>query len=230
MLWKVWAAVGAIVCGVAVAALPGGSVSPWAFGIFVVAMLVGIGASAAVIIGSYSRQRQMERALQLRVEQAPPPSVRQSVRDREIVEPLLGLLHERDVTWLRTETFSGPWRDDRLAGLRELALVDAARSGIFDPELADEVVRLTEGAKAFLEVHERATVADPVMRDGAWRMVGRVDPTGEVVSTEQMRGEVETSLREAATATCNAYEELRLAAAERFPPPPAVERPASRRR
>lgn len=230
MLWKVWAAVGAIVSGIVVATVPGGSESPLAYPIMLAALLVGVGATVVVALLSYGRDRHVERGSRLQEEFAPHQSARQFQRDREIVQRLLSLIREREIDWLRVESFGGPWRDGHVVPLREVAMFDASHSGIFDPELADAVGRLTNAARTFFGIYDHGTIVDPMMRDATWRMIGRHGPAGEAVgSAERDRIGSQTRLREAATEICESYDALSVVSRHKFPPDRSV-LPSGRRR
>src|SRR6478672_10374228 len=135
MLWKIWATVGAIVCGVAVATLPGGTSSPWAYIVLLGALVSGAALTVIELLVGYARNRQLERSEILPMEPVFKPTDRQAHHDEEVVERLLGTPREQDLDWLRGELFTAPWRDDHVTALRELSIFDAGQRGIFDPEL-----------------------------------------------------------------------------------------------
>ena len=199
MLWRIWAAVGAVGCGIAVATVSGEQGSPWASVVLLAALGIGVAATAFVALRTYSRNRSLERSPQTQPQLSEPISERQALRDRETVEELLGLMSERDIDWLHFEHFSDLWRDDRTATFRALAGSDAGRSGIFDAALAHAADRLTGAAQAFFDVYDGETIADPIMRDRSWRMIGRIGADGaEVVLTEPDRIGSQNRLRTAA--------------------------------
>ena len=219
MLWKVWAAIGAVMCGILVASFPGGSVPPWAQLTLLVALLAGVATTVATMLsGGRSTWHEQRTA---RLEEDPGPSQ----NDREIVDRLRGALGERHLEWLRIESFAGPWRDDHAAQLRGLALVGTTHSGIFDPELRDAVGKLTDAASAFFWIYDGGTMADPMMRDATWRMIGRAGPDGETnVSTETDRIGTQARLRDAAAEICESYDAFLVISKHKFP----LERPVGR--
>lgn len=219
MLWKVWAAVGAVVCGILVAAAAGGSTSPWAFAILVAAVVAGAAVTAALAALEYVRNRHVEPASALEREFAPHQPKREIRRDAEIVQQLLGLIGERERGWLHDEGFAGPWREAHVAPIRELAQFDAGRSGIFDLRLGDAAGRLTDAARAFIAEYDLSTVTDPMVRDATWRMIGRYGPDGEViVPVEDDPAGSRIRLRTAAAEICEGYDALSALSRETFPP------------
>ena len=178
LLWRIWGAVIAVVCGVAISTLAGGQASAWASAVLLAALVVGVGVTAFVLLQTHLRARTLERSPRTPIPESEPLTKRQAFSDRAILEELVNRTGERDVDWLRFEEFSGLWRDDRTEGFRALAESDASRSGIFDPHLAEAAGRLTNAARAFFDVYDGETVADPIMPDGSWRMIGRVGANG----------------------------------------------------
>ena len=63
-----------------------------------------------------------------------------------------GVIDASAIDWLRQESFAGPWRDDRVAPIRRLAVLETS-SGRYDHSLD----RLTTAASSFL----RVTTATP---------------------------------------------------------------------
>jgi hypothetical protein len=216
VLWKLWAAIGAVVCGVAVTTLPGGTVSPWAYRVLTTALLVGVGVTVVDLAVLYGRNRRLQRASRITQEPTPKPSARQFKHDRTIVKGLQELLSERGLGWLRDETFSGTWRDDRVTPLREIARFDAGRTAIFDHRLADAVDTLTEAARAFVDLYEEGTIADPVVAGSIWRIIESGDRTG-----------TEARLRAAAASVVEAHDTLAVVANDIFEPRPPARRPGN---
>jgi hypothetical protein len=219
LLWKLWAAVGAIVCGILLATFPGGSVSPWAKLVMLGALLLGAATTVVVVILSSGTGWRTGLGARLRVDPVPLQREREMQSDREIVDRLGELIRERQIDWLRSESFIGPWRDDHIASLRRLMDFDTSHSGIFDPELADAVSRFTEATRAFLGIYDASSVPDPIMRDASWRMAGPRVPAWESgVSTESERMRSRTVLREAAAEVCESHDALSLVSRHKFPP------------
>ncbi len=209
MLWKVWAAVGAIVCGVGVATFLGEGTPPEAKLILVAALVVGVVTTA---VRRTTRGRHRPKG------DSGPRRKREKIQDdhqdvalveegnREIIGRVHGLVRESEIDWLRTETFDASWRDDQVEPFRELALFDADRSGIADPALKAAVDRLTLAASAFIHVYEGSTTADPIMPNATWRVVGdpgAVDEPDVLVETDRVGPR--NQLRDAAAEICASY-------------------------
>jgi len=138
--------------------------------------------------------------------------------DREVILRVHRLIREGDLDWLGSETFTTSWRDDQVVFLRELPLVDAGRSNMFDPALRAAVGRLTVAAETFIRAYDGSTIDDPIMRDATWRTIGRPRPAGETdVLAEGDRIVTQNLLREAAAEICTSYSELSAASRARFP-------------
>jgi hypothetical protein len=197
VLWRIWATVGAIVCGVAVATLPGGTASPWAYVVLLGALVSGAALTAIELLVRYARNRQLELGEILPIEPVFEPTDRQVQHDEDVVERLVGILREQDLDWLRGEPFTGPWRDDHVTSLREIAGFDAGQRGIFDPELVAAVATLTDAVRTFVSVYDEGTSSDPIVCDSIWRMVEGGDTTGTLFS-----------LREKAAGVVEAYQGL----------------------
>lgn len=208
MLWKVWAAVGAIVCGIGVATLLGDGVPPQAKLILGAALLVGV--VLTVVERSFKgRRRQPKAERRPRWERDPVPDDDVALVDegnRELIDQMEGLVRQSDVDWLRTETFDSSWRDVQVEPFRELARFEPGRSGIADPALKASVDRLTRAARAFVDLYEGNTTADPIMPDATWRVVGQPGATEEadVLVEIDPIGERD-QLRAAAAEICASY-------------------------
>ncbi len=209
MLWKVWAAVGAIVCGVGVATFLGDGVPSQAKLILVAALTVGV---VMTIVGRSTtgvRRPKPERRSRWEGDPAPRDGDDMVLVDegnRELIDRMHGLVRESDVDWLRTETFDSSWRDDQVEPFRKLALFDAGRSGSVDPALKAAADRLTRAARAFVGLYEGNTTADPIMPDATWRVVGQPGVTDEAdVLVETDRIGERSGLRAAAAEICASY-------------------------
>lgn len=176
MIWKIWAAVAALVAGIVLASFPGGSLSPWAKIVVAFALLVGVVWTIATTFSIAGTGWRESRALEIQHDPGPLLS------DRETIERLERLLPVGKLDWLRLETFGAPWRDEHVAPLRDLLQFSAGNIGIFDSELDRAVRDLIDAATAFLRLYDADTVADPVTRDATWRMIGHIGPDGEVAS------------------------------------------------
>lgn len=185
----------------------------WAKLVMLAALLAGVATTVAVLLSNGRSSWHAGRSARIKKD----PGRFQN--DREIAYRLFGLIRERDMTWLQIESFGGPWHDDHVALLREIVLFDASHSGIFDPELADAMGRLTNAARTFLHIYDGSTIADPMMRDGSWRMIARSGGAGEAdVSTGRDRIGSQTRLREAAARICESHDALATVSRHKFPP------------
>ncbi len=213
-----WAAVGAVACGILIASLPEGRVSRWAQIALLVALLVGL---AATIVGLLSRRRSWP---EQREEPIPADPV-QMENDRAIANRFGELVSEREMEWLRIETFDGPWRDDRVARLRWLVLFAGTNQGVFDTELAAVVNELTEAARAFLRIYDANTMPDPLTRGAIWRIIGWPGADGEpYVLAEEDLLDIRARLKEAATAVCARYDAFLVISRHKFLPDEIVQR------
>jgi hypothetical protein len=210
----VWAAVGAIVCGILVATVPEGSVSLGTKLMVLTALLLGVATTVIVTLLSFGNWR-LGQSASLKKN----PVTFQN--DREIVHRLDSLVQEREINWLLTADFAEPWRDDRVASLRSLELLLEARQsgGLYTPEVEHAVGSLTDAARAFFSIYDSSTIVDPMMRDASWRMIGQSGPGGdEVALAEHDRLGSQTRLREAATEICERYEAVSVISEQKRPP------------
>lgn len=116
MLWKVWAAVVAVLCGVTVATAAGGSFSGSTYGLLAVTVAAGV---VWTVVGrSRSGYHRVERLPRLQGRPTPKSVNLQTDEDREDVLQLLSLLPVREIDWLRTEGFATPWRESQVGSLR----------------------------------------------------------------------------------------------------------------
>lgn len=220
MLWRVWAVVAAVVSGVLVSTFPGGSISRGAKLILLAALLFGVAATAVAALsrsrkGRRSRRRSRHHA-HLDDLLADPYSFE---HDREAVRRLFAMVQVRDIEWLRTERFASPWRDDRVAPLLRLAQSDDLPSTVLEPELAAVIGGLADATAGFLHLYDGGTVADPLTRDGTWRMIRQgSSPQDTAGSTEPGRIDIESRLRDAAAVVCEWYDALVVVARVKFPP------------
>ena len=67
-------------------------------------------------------------------------------------------------------------------------MFDANHGGVFDSELVDAVGRLTDAARTFFGFYDGGTIADPMMLDETWRMIGRLGPAGEAAISTRAIG------------------------------------------
>ncbi len=218
MLWKIWAAVGAIVCGIGVAATQGNGIPAQARVILGVALVAAIGATVALRSGHRQRRSARSSNADRTLSGAPSRDVGGIDDPDDLIETLSGLISEADIRWLRTETFGAPWRDTRVAPLREVAGTSARVYAVPDHSLKEAFARLIAAASSFVDVYDALTVADPIMLDGTWRMIGLPTVNGEPdMSAEAAANAAQTRLRQAANEICASYEAIRGRALESAP-------------
>jgi hypothetical protein len=205
---KIWAAVGAVFCGIVGASIAGGGLGSLAL----ILLLATVTAAAAVTIATVARQRPSQEALerQWRGTPGPPSPLTERLAVRRVEELTSGLALQ-DVEWLRVEGFVGPWLDRHVAPFRAIAEIspdDCVETGSFEPVLR----RFIQDTAAFVELHEASTMSDPMVLHSAWRVVGRNGPGAEKGDLEDSeRRRLERELREAATEVCDSYDALRQA-------------------
>ena len=194
MLWKIWATVGAIVCGVAVATLPGGTASPWAY-------VVLLGGACRSRIDSdrtslgYARNRQLERSEILPMEPVFKPTDRQAHHDEEVVEQPPRNFPGAGSRLAPRRAFHGALARrpcDRASGALDLRC-GSARD--IDPELMAAVAMLTDAVRTFISVYDESTSPDPLVRDSIWRMVDEADNTGTTTSLREKAAESSRRIR-----------------------------------
>lgn len=214
MLWRVWAAIGGVVCGVAVAALLGGGI-PTRVKLTLLAVVLA-GVVTTVVLRLASRPKagsDSPWAVVANDHRSLPDS------DYDTVARVYGLIPERELDWLRSETFAASWLDDEVGLLRELARFDPDGSGTFDPALTAAIARLVAAADAFMGVYDVTTIADPIMRDTRWRVVGSPAPDGAADDpADDDRIASRTRLRESAVEIVESYSAFSAAARASFPP------------
>jgi hypothetical protein len=212
VLLKLWAGIGAVVCGVGMASLSGGS-TPHALGlILVAALLVGVGATAVVVANNRIDRRAGHAAWA-------EENVRTVQNDRAGAKRLSDLIGRREIDWLRRESFEHPWRDDRVAPFRALAVFDINENGVVDPQLEIAVARLVSSTESFLREYDAQTIPDPIVPGGTWRMVGsRGEEAAASDPTDNGRLASQNRLREAAARICERHADLTLLATHVFPP------------
>ena len=140
-------------------------------------------------------------------------------KDREVLAQLSRLVLEPEFNWLRSASFAGSWRDDHSARLRDVHRFDGGDHRFSDPALQRAVTRFTKAAGAFLRTQDNLTVADPIMRDPAWRTIGRIGPNGEMdVLSRPEELTAQARLRNAAAEVCESHDALVSFAGSRLPP------------
>lgn len=210
MLWRIWAGVGAVTIGIALATVLGGGTPPWAGAVFLVALVLGGGVT---LLALRKRGRGPGRSQGM---PSPSEELANYARDRELVRHLHGMIGASEITWLRDANFDTPWRDAHIAAFRELAATEIGYVA-FDFELRDAAGRLMTATRAFLQLYDRTTIEDPMMLDATWRMVGDpTDPAGEMHADRSQRDSYVQLLGQAATEICESYDELSAAGRYKF--------------
>ena len=201
MLTRVWAAVGAAVCGVAIVALSGRGTQSQPTIALLGILGFGVAATAVLALGrrQHWRRRERRRTAHDDLESWP--------YDRELVCRLEELIEPPALQWLRSESFAAPWPDFRLAPFRELLTTRTSYGRTFDPEIEGVVRSLTDALTTFFEFYDTHTIADPIIPDAAWRMVGNDNSPGKptVDPTVEQR-----QLRALGVELCECYENLSL--------------------
>ena len=175
--------------------------------ILLTALLVGVAATGVDILSG--RRRGWRAGEVAWIEE----SVRTKQNDRVGARRLFELVGHREIEWLRRETFTSPWRDDRVVPLRALTAFDVNEDGLVDPHLEDAVARLVSAARSFLRVYDSDTITDPIVPDGTWRMIGGSDDAKDPPApNEEERLASRNRLREAATEICASHADLSLLA------------------
>jgi hypothetical protein len=202
VLWKLWAAVGAIVLGLLIPTMLGGGMPRGAALLAAAALLVGIVVTA--FVGTTRRDRD---GRPRRVAEAPKAPSRAT--DRVVIDEIARLTATRQVDWLRNEDFDGSWRGDRCLFVRDLAFLEVGYSSITNPELRRSVNHLTDVAGTFVHIHDTDSIVDPLVLDTSWLTIGRIGPDGEPEPlTEQDRLAIRGKLRAAADEVCRGIDEV----------------------
>jgi len=175
------------------------------------------GVVTTVVLRSASRSKRRSASL-WEVDTVTHDDRRPLVSDHATVARAYGLIGKREIGWLRSETFAASWLDGEVVFLRELARFDSRHSYIVDPGLAAAVARLIAAAEAFIHVYDHSTVADPIMRDSRWRVVGCAGPDATTDGlADDDRIASESRLREAAAEVVASYTVFSAAAQAGFP-------------
>jgi hypothetical protein len=123
-----------------------------------------------------------------------PIAVRREPRRAQYDGVVLGdqqaVLDRRSIAWIEGLDFNAPWRDDQLASLREFGRLERERAGLPDLELELALEELGDAVRAFLDLYDRVTITDPMLRDQSWRIVAadRLGTTGgDADAAEQLR-------------------------------------------
>jgi hypothetical protein len=215
VLWKTWAAVGALAIGLLIPTLSGGDSFQRTAPLLLAAVLAGV---AATFVGLAGGRREL-RPQGLPAADAYRPA-ESEVSDQAILKEIDRLISERDVEWLRREDFADSWQADHCSQLREVALLEVGQHAIADPELRRGVSHLADAAGVFSHIHVRDTIVDPIMLDPSWRTIGRIGPDGEAETLAgQERRTVQEQLRAAADDVCDGIDEIRLRTGTYVQPP-----------
>ena len=202
MLSKVWAAVGAIVCGVILATLPAGSMPSIARLVLLAALLGGIGGNRRGAGDAGDRQKRRRTP----ANPGEPSESDLALSATDNLALVSGVIDASAIDWLRRETFDlTTGATTVVAPIRRLAVLKNG-SGRYDHFLE----RLTKAASSFLHVYDGNTIADPMIRDSKWRMLGERRPRKASPRTRRNRGlpNIQIDLRYAAAELCESYDAL----------------------
>jgi hypothetical protein len=217
-----WAAIGAVVIGVLVPTLSGGSLPRPVMLIVLGVVLAGIAVTAYATLRRNGSTRRGTKSVASRLDR------RSASKDREVVVQLRRLIREREFDWLCTTTFEGSWRDEHSARLRDVQLSESGDHRFSDSALQRAVARLINAAGTFLRVQDTLTIADPLIRDSDWRTIGRIGPGGEIDAlSESERRAAQSQLRDAAAEVCQSYDALSAISDKAFTPDRPSRRPSA---
>lgn len=94
------------------------------------------------------------------------------VHDQQILAEIIQLIRPADITWLRDETFSLPWRGARIEPFRELVEGEHRVLLPFDPDFDDAVHTLMDTTRLLLECYDLNTFPEELVRAHEWRYIG----------------------------------------------------------
>jgi hypothetical protein len=178
VLGKVWACVAAVICGVLIVEKAGGPL-PIASKLALASVLTGLTLTLIVLLRARSARRTL----------GSPERPKDSVRSHgDSPQPTIELLSEAEIGWLRSQTFTDPWRDDHLAPLRKLARSNAlpSEAASWNPRLYGD---LTEATRAFLAAYEQNTLPDPVIAGSTWRTIGLAGSFQDLIEVDDAHRE-----------------------------------------
>jgi hypothetical protein len=181
----VWIVALSLVCGSVLAMLLGGS-----GGSPSVLVIVGV---VIVVGGVWLRSTLL--SPERRTSAGYPTAVRREPRRAQYEGVVLGdqqaVLDRRSIAWIEGLEFNVPWRDDQLASLREFGRLERERARLPDLELELALEELGDAVRAFLDLYDRVTITDPMLRDQTWRIVDADRHSGatagEMDPAEQLR-------------------------------------------
>ncbi len=202
MLTKLWAAVGAVVCGLIVTTLSGDATSAWSGIALPATLLAGALVTTAVAL---SRRRRMH----VRLATIARVDAEGQNNDHGVLVTLVDASRGRSIEWLRRETFAIPWRHALFEALCDVKAFEAGWRRIADPLVAEAVERVGRSMEAFFEVYEADTIFDPVVRGAKWRMIGRDDQAEERGGLSEREWlAAQTRLTDCAADLCGDYDHL----------------------
>jgi hypothetical protein len=133
-----------------------------------------------------------------------------SVADHEIalLERICNALNSRQVAWLRTFDFSGPWLDAHARAVLDLdPLLEELADAPFPPDVGEAIRALSIRLESFRDFYAESTSYDPVFAAGEWRFFFSRHDEGESVIAADVEA-LQARMRQLSTALADAYVNL----------------------
>ena len=199
--WVGLTGLASLLCALVLAAAVGGA-PPWTGKLTLVVFVAAI----AVLAFPSVRERRSKRGVH---GSAPRSAATGEVmaHDSDVVNEMLGILHPRDIEWMRNESFAIQWRSSRIAPFRDIV----GRSDIdapLDGHLYEATRTMVAAVEAFLEVYDELTVPDPLVPGDTWREVRGVEAAAAGAEGQSTFEKRCRKLRTKAQEAVRAYERL----------------------